>query len=390
MNKKPLVAIEIGSSKVACAVGRPLTNGDGGGFELLGVGVASYPTMRTTWPCETALLAETVGQALEDAKITQPPERAIATLAHPACSHRRVTAHIDVADEPIPLRGRDLRRLHEQAISQALELDRDVFLLEPLGYAGNGFEGVRDPRGLVATRLRGTFQLIGIPLAVRRTLTQALDAVGLELDRLVYGLQAVAASCLEERLWSKRVLLIDVGGCCTEVAILDAGRFSHTLSLPWGGMMVVDAIAKTCRLTLDQALVVSLEGLSSQRPKVRQLVEHELQPLQQQLDRLLKDEVLPDLAIVTGRGALMDGLVEWVAQITHINTLLGRSPRAKGLGDLRRQLAVSPALGLLELAFRTSSSTLAGGQTRVHGVRGSERLLSRLIERTKTLLTEYF
>ena len=386
MGVQPLVAIDLGSSKVACAVGKPLTNGAGGGVELLGVGVAGYPTMMTTWPCEPALLAEAINQALEDAKLMQLPDRALVALTHPDLFHRRVTAHIEVADEPITIRQRDLQRLREQAVSQALELDRAALLLEPLGYAGNGFDGVKDPRGLVATRVRGTFQLISVPIAVRRAVTQALDVVGLELDRLVYGLQAVVASCVEERLWSKRVLLIDVGGCCTDLAIMDAGRLSRSLSIPWGGAMVVDAVAKACRLTMDQALAVSLEGLSSQQPKVRQLVERELRLLQQQVHGLLKGEALPDLAIVTGRGALMDGLVEWVAQMTQINAVLGRSPRAKGLGDLNRQIAVSAALGLLELAVRTPT----GGQTRIQGVRGSGRLLDRLLERTKYLLVEYF
>lgn len=357
--------------------------------ELLGTGLATYPTVQTTWPCDPTLLARTMEEALALARLTDWPERAIVSLTHPELGHRTISAQLDLADEPMTIRARDLQRLHAQAITQTLELDREAFLLEPLGYAGNGFESVSDPKGLAATRLRGMFQFITVPLAVKRAVLRALEIVGLELDRMVCGLQASAVACIPPSQWSRRVLLMDIGGCCTDLAMFDRGRLAKTTSLPWGGMIVADAIAKRGRMTAEQALSASLAGPSSPNPLVRAIFEEQLRLLESPIHQLLEDAVLPDAAVVTGRGACLDGMVEWVGRVSGLSAKLGRSQLAKDCGNLTRQVALSPALGLLQLSARLSAPSPDGASARL-GIHGSERLVDRLLDRARHVLVEYF
>ncbi|MBI3312078.1 MAG: hypothetical protein HYZ88_00940, partial [Candidatus Omnitrophica bacterium] len=305
MRSHPVLAIDLGSSKVAC-----LVEHDG---EILNTGLANYPMETAAGFCEPSLIARTIELALDDARLSQLPGRALVALTHPAFSHTTVSTQIAVADEPATIRSRELQRLHAQAVGQALALDQDVLLLEALGYTGNGFEGVKNPRGLVATRMNGTFQLIAMPLATQRAATQALDIVGLEVDRFVYGLKAAAASCLSSGTTSReaKCLVIDIGGRCTDAAIVDQGSLVRTRSMAWGGLTIAEAVAQQCRLTLEQALTASLEGLTSPKPEIRQAVEHQLSVLHQHIQPLVNGQPLPRSAIVTGRGALMDGVVEW-------------------------------------------------------------------------------
>ena len=67
--------------------------------------------------------------------------------------------------------------------------------------------------------------------------------------------------------------------------------------------------------------------------------------LQQQLHGFLKDDPLPHAVIVTGRGALMDGLVECLGQMIELKATLGRSRRAQRTGDLATQVGLTPAIG---------------------------------------------
>jgi len=352
----------------------------------LGTGLANHPTLTSTWPCEPSALARTVQQALDATDLTQPLQQAVVTLNHPQLMHTPVTAMVELADEPVAIRSRDLVRLRAQALAQALSLDRELLHLESLGYSANGFDRVLDPRGLAATRLRGAFHLVSVPLAVRQAVGEAIEAVGLEIARWSYSLEAVVAACLDDSLSKQRSLVIDVGGSSTQVGLVVGGVIARSLTIPWGGMTLASAVAKTCRLTLEQALSVSLEGPASPKPKVRQLIGQQLLFLQRGIHQLLKGEPQPDLTLVTGRGALIDGLVEWVEMATETNTVLGRSPRAKGLGDLSRQVALTPALGLLELAFRMTPSSLRRSVPNA----SPSGMVDRLIDRTKTLLTEYF
>lgn len=404
MKNRPLVAIDIGSTKIACVVATgpaPLAAMESYGlfqrggrdFEIVGVGLVEYPSQASTWPCDSNVLARAIEQALEATGVTQPLQDAVVALSHPQLLHTRVTARIDLASEPVTIHRRHLRRLDEQALSQALGIDWDPLLLQPLGYSGNGFDAVRDPRTLVATRLSGTFQLIGIPLAVRRVVTQALEAVGLEVEQLRYSLQAVAVSCVEESIRSKRALLMDIGGCCTDLAILDQGHLARTMTIPWGGSIAAHTIAQECKVTWKEALAMSLEGPSSAKPKVRQIMAKQLMVLQKAAHELLRGEALPDHAVVTGRGALIDGVVEWVEMMSEVKSVLGRSPRASTFGDLSSQVGLSPVLGLLELAFRPSVGSpfsFSRGELVQRTPSHPARLVDRLIDRTRRILVEYF
>ncbi len=388
MKHKPLLAIEIGTTKVACVIGQPVqahaayprASSLDLGVELIGCGVARYSTWSSTWPPDRSVLARALEQALEETHAPSIPDQALVCVTHPDLSHGQITASIDLSDEPITIRSRDLHRLSAQALSQGLAIDRHALLWEAFGYQGNGFHDVKDPCGLIATRLTGTFHLIAIPIAARHLVMQSLESVGLEVDHLLYSLRAAAAACLDERALSKRVLLLDIGGCCSDVAVVDRGALVNSLTVPWGGMLVATAVAKECRLTMDQALTMSLEGLGSANSSVRRIVEQQLRLLQRGIHQLVKEGPMPDLAVVTGRGALMEGLVEWVERITQIHATLGRNRNTKHLGDLHRQLALSPVVGLLTLACHAVPQEPPR----------PSRLVDRLIDRTRHMLIEYF
>jgi len=388
MSRQLVVALDVGSSKVACVIGQlinpaelPAQSRAGSvGVALVGHGVASYPL--GAWPPEPSVVAECIERALEETRVTDLPDRVSVTLSHPQIAHTPVTAQLDLADEPVTVRARDLHRLRKQAIAQALGLDRDALLLEAIGYRGNGFEGVRNPTGLVATRLHGTFQLVSLPLNVRRMITQALELLGLELDQLIYSLHALAASQLSITP-AAAVLVIDIGGACTDVAMVRHGHLVRSDTIAWGGQTILDAVATACRLTRDQALPMSLEGLASTKPAVRRLVEGQLPPLRESIHRVLQDGPVPEQAVVTGRGALMDGFVEWVEATAQMPATLGRSAQAKDLGDVARQVALSPALGALELTARARSHSRFSDSA-------SPRMFDRLLNRTKRILVEYF
>ena len=126
---------------------------------------------------------------------------------------------------------------------------------------------------------------------------------------------------------------------------------------------------------------MSLQGLSSRKPEIRQLLERELGMLQEAIGELLAGEPLPEIVLVTGRGALIDGVVEWLERFTKIKAILARSPRVQASGDMARQLALTPVIGLLELATRQASRATFTQPA---------RFVDRLVNRTRLVLTEYF
>jgi len=375
---QPLIALDIGSTKVACAIGQPHERAPG--FELLASSLVPYPTCSEAWLGEPLMVSRTIEEALEAAAVRTDVDRALVTVNHPSLTSERVRVAIPLGDEPVPVRAHDLDRLQASALDQALGIDREALLVERLGCSGNGFEGVRDPRGLSATRLAGTLHVIAIPMAARRALVQAVESAGLEIARITYTLPSVWASLTDGMPHQQRALLIDVGGLSTDIGLFVDGILHAARIVPWGGLKLATAIAKDLKVTMGQALTWSLEGTACRKREVRTLLERHWAALQPAIEQVLQDEPRPDAALVTGRGALIDGFAEWVERTTGIRTSVGRSPRTSRAGDLARQVGVSPAIGLLELATHGPDAAALAPTT----------FMGRVLHRARAVLTEYF
>ena len=382
MKVQPVVALDIGSTKVACAIGLPAEscNGRSGGFELLGASLVAYPTPMEAWVADPLVVGRTIEQALEAAAGDIDAHQAVVAIDPPSVHSARVSVSVPLADEPVSVKARDLERLQAAALHQALGIDREPLFVERLGCSGNGFHGVRDPRGLPATRLQGTFLLVSIPMAARRAVVQAVESAGLEAAHLVYTLPCAMAGTADEVWHRQRVLLIDVGGSATHIGLFVEGLLEAVEVVAWGGWTLATTIARTLQVTMDQAVAWSLEGTACRKPEVRAMVEPQWNSLQPAIDAVLKDQPRPDLALINGRGALMDGLLEWIERTTGLPSLLCRASRTTQGEEVSRQVGLSTALGVLATMSRTPPASLTH----------SPQLFNRLIDRTKAILTEYF
>ncbi len=378
MKIRPLVALDIGSTKVACAIGLPHEHSTG--FELLGSSLVPYPLLSESWLSDPLMVSRTIEQALEATAVNGSYDRAVVAVNPPTLTSEHVQAAIPLGDEPITVRAQDVDRLQRGALQQVLGVDREALFVERLACAGNGFQGVRDPRGLSATRLVGTFHVLTIPMAARRALVQAVESAGLEVARLTYTLPAILASLADERLLQQRVLVIDAGGLSIDVGLFVEGGLHAVRIVPGGGVTLTTQIAKECGVTMEQALVWSLEGIGCRKTEVRPLIEAHWARLEDAIDMLLEDQPRPDVTLLSGRAALGDGFVEWLEHTVGMKSVLCRSGRTSAHNDLVRQLGLSTAIGLLEMTTRQFHGTA------VH----APRPLNRLIDRTRAILTEYF
>lgn len=377
MTTRPLVALDIGSTKVACVVAMPRQHQPG--YDILGSSLLAYPRGVATWPHDPLMIGRTIEQALEATGVQADFIDAHVAISHPALRSETVRASVTLAEEPITVRGVDVERLTRAALTPVLGVDREALLVERLSCSGNGFEEVEDPRGLSAARLLGTFHIVTVPRAIRTALVQAVESAGLEVAHLTYSVQ-VGAAASEHAREGQRMLLLDIGGLTIDVGLFINGRLHDSRTIPWGGLTLAFGLAKELHMTVEQATTLSLEGFACRRPEVRQHLERRLTDLKQALQTLLKDQPLPDRALVMGRGALIDGLVEWVERVTNIRTSMSRSSRIHAMGDLSRQLGLSSALGLLECATAARMAPAAP----------PANLFDRALARTKAILTEYF
>ena len=375
---QPLVALDLGSTKVACAIGLPHEQRTG--YELLGSSLVPYPSISETWLDDALMVGRTIEQAIEATGASGDFHRTLVAFSHPALMSEQASSSIHLGDEAVAVRERDLYRLRMRAVDEVLSVDREALLIERLGCSGNGFVDVREPLGLPATRLKGTFHVLTMPMAARRAVVQAVEFAGLDVVQLTFSLQAMAAS-LASTGPQGRCLLVDLGGLTTDLGYMIHGRLHSVQTVPWGGLTLAMEVAKAARVTVEQAMALTVEGMSSRRPEVRHALERELPKVQRALQHLLKGQPMADTVLVGGRGALIDGIVEWIEGETGLKATVVRSPRLQAMTDMARQMGISVAIGLLESVTGAASN---GAPPR------SPRFVDRLIGRTRVLLTEYF
>ena len=259
-------------------------------------------------------------------------------------------------------------------------VDREPLIIERLSCAGNGFDHVRDPRGLSASRLSAAFHVLTMPVSLRRVIEQAVESAGLELERITSTLPAALASHPDRVPERGRTLLVDVGGATTAVGLFVDGILHAAHVVPWGGLRLATDVATILQVTMEQATTWSLEGTASRKPEIGTLLARQWGELQQAIEAMLKDQPRPESMLLSGRGSLIDGFAEWAERTIRIPASLCRHPRVSRLGDIAKQVALSSPIGLLELMTRQSDRSSAH----------SPRFFNRLIERTRTVLTEYF
>lgn len=375
---QPLVALDIGSTKVACAVGLPHERTPG--FELLGTSVVGYPVVNEAGLNDPLMVGRAIEQALEATAVHADFQRALVAFSHPQLMTEPARVSLPLGDEPVTVRLQDLDRLQAAAIDRVVAVDREPLLVERLSCSGNGFEQVRHPQGLSASRLAGTFHIVTMPLAARRALVQAVESAGLEAAQLSYAMVAAWAAIAQEVPPHARVLLIDVGGLQTDVGVIAEGLLQASSTVPVGGARTALQMAGRLGVTVEQATTWSLEGHGCRHAEAKTLIHEHWEQLEAPITQLLQGQPKPDHVWVMGRGGLADGFVETMERFTGTKTEIARSSRTQRFGDLSRQVSLTAAIGLLEQATRQAGAP----------VLQPTDLFNRLLHRTRTLLTEYF
>ena len=75
MSLKPIVALDLGSTKVACAIALPHEHS--AGFELLGTSLSAYPVLLESWLSDPLIVGRTIEQALEATAVRGDFHRAV-------------------------------------------------------------------------------------------------------------------------------------------------------------------------------------------------------------------------------------------------------------------------------------------------------------------------
>ena len=252
-----IVGIDVGTTKVCTLVGEISNQGD---LHVVGVGVAPSQGMRKGIVIDVQQAAEAIGESVQKAERTSGYKitRANVSLAG---EHIQSTNSVGVVavgrDEGIT--AEDVDRALDSARAVSIPHGREIIHIIPRGFTVDGQDGVRNPLGMHAFRLEVEAHIVTASLTSLLNLNKCVEEVGVAVDEL--GLNSIASgeAVLTETEKEMGVVLVDIGGGTTDLAIYIEGMIWHTKVLPVGGNHVTNDVAIGLRLPFNVAEKVKIE-----------------------------------------------------------------------------------------------------------------------------------
>jgi cell division protein FtsA len=235
-----IAALDVGSTKIVCFIARV---GAEGRLDVLGVGHQPSRGVRAgsivDLEAARTVIVNTVHAAerLAGGQI----DRVLVGLG----AGRPRTDRLSVT---VPIGGRaiaapDLRRVADKALGERQSAGRALIHTLPVGFAVDGVDGVRDPRGMHGGELGLDLNLVSAEAGPVRTLTTGIVAGHLEIAEFVVNPFAAGLAVLVEDERELGTIVIDMGGGTTSVAVFIGGALVFADAVPIGGQHVTNDIA---------------------------------------------------------------------------------------------------------------------------------------------------
>ncbi|MCG8640383.1 MAG: cell division protein FtsA, partial [Desulfobacterales bacterium] len=240
--------------------------------------------------------------------------------------------------------------------------DRHVIHVLPREFVVDGCRGIKDPLGMSGNRLEVETHIVTGLITSVQNLVKSVQKSGIFINEDFVVLEPLAASSavLSEDEKELGVILIDIGGGTTDIAIFQNGTIAHTAVLPVGGDHVTNDIAvglrcpvlKAEELKITQGCamidlidedemveVVNASGKTSFEISRKDLCEI-IEPRMHEIFSLVKSELIrsgyegltPAGAVLTGGASLLDGNLELASEVLNLPTRLGTPEGVFGHG----------------------------------------------------------
>ncbi len=265
------VAIDLGTTKVCTIVGKRRSDGeiDAGAFGVrpcAGLERGLVADAQAT----TAAVRDSVRMASEATGM--PISAAYLGLTGSHVESKNLWSKVEGNGGITVVTQSDMRRALSVASDDAQTEGRDLLHVFPRSYALDGIYGVRNPLGMHAGEMYiQTHAILGATYPIS-TIKAAVEAAGVRVAGLVVEPVAAAEAVLTQAEKEEGVVILDVGGGTTDIAVFSEGSIVHTAVLPVGGHQFTNDIAVSFDCSYDEAERIKL-SYGSAAPDMKTLAE---------------------------------------------------------------------------------------------------------------------
>src|SRR3954447_5153341 len=256
MNPERIIAgLDIGSAKTTAVIGQAVP-GDarsGAYLKILGVGQARTTGLRRGIVSDIEETTRSIRKAVEDAE-RMAGTKIDALYAGIAGEHvRAMISKGIVAVNGDEISKADVDRANEVARAQPVPQDRELLHAIPQEYSVDKNQGIRDPIGMIGTRLETEMYLVTIGASPAMNLRKSVERAGYHVRELVLEPLASALSVLTEDEKELGVALVEMGAGTTDMAVFHEGKIRYLGTVNYGGNNVTSDIVQGLGVTQADA-----------------------------------------------------------------------------------------------------------------------------------------
>ncbi|MBN2008131.1 cell division protein FtsA [candidate division KSB1 bacterium] len=288
---------------------------------------------------------------------------------------------VAVAGDDNEITEDDIRRVIDAAKAVVMPIDREIIHIIPQEFIVDEQRGIKDPLGMSGIRLETEVHIVTGAITSAQNIYRSVERAGVKVKDLVLEPLASSYSVLSDDEKELGVVVVDMGGGTTDVAMFFEGCIRHTSIVALGGGNVTNDIALCLRTPIDQAEsikkmygstlanerddlddTIDIPGVGGRpsRKVSRSLLAEIIHPRMEEIFKLAVGEMrkseyanlMTTGVVITGGGSLLKGAVELAEEVFDMPVKLGIPKGFHGLTDMVKNPMHATGIGLVQYAIR--------------------------------------
>ena len=391
------VGLDIGTTKISCIIAETAAAGE---INIVGVGNAPSEGLRRGVVVDLEKTVASIQRAVDEAERMAgvPVKGVFAGIAGDHIRSINGRGVIAVSRKDNEIGPADVDRVVEAAKAIAIPMDREIIHVIPQEFIVDDQDGIKDPVGMSGVRLEAEVHIITGAVTSAKNICRSIQRAGLKVHDLVLEPLASSHAVLGRDERDLGVVLLDLGGGTTDVAVFFEGSIRHTAIVPCGGANVTNDIAIGLRTPIDKAEQIKIQhgcalaslvsssdlvtvpgvGGRTDREISRHVLASMIEPRMEEIFSMVNREVkrnhfaelLGGGVVLTGGTSLMPGMVELAEQVFEMPVRLGAPDGLGGLGANVADPRYSTGVGLvLHGAQEENGVEMPHAQKKINGAR---------------------
>lgn len=334
------VGLDIGTTSIK-AIAAEVSAGQ---MHVIGVGSQRADGLSRGVIVDIDKAAATVKAALEQAarKASISIERVVVGVPASMLQIEQVSGMITVAETSKEITDEDVQRVAATALTRNLPPEREVLSISPDEFIVDGFDGIKDPRGMIGVRLEMKGLLFTSPKTVVHNITRTVEKAGYKVAAFITDPQALGKYVLSDGEQDFGTIVVDLGGGQSTAAVIHDHKLKFTTEDLEGGDLIThdisvvlntsfadaerlkreygnaDSLAASEEQTFPVTVVGKQNPATISEKYLSEIIEARLTQIFERLDKSLKQVNALDLPggiVVTGGDAALPGVAQLASDI---------------------------------------------------------------------------